>query len=203
MVKRLNKKVKNLTTCNRKKNHGDFCRYSPWTAPFFDNIVRKLFQNPEKIVGPYIRPGMTAMDIGCGPGYFTLAMARMVGTGGTVIAIDMQQEMLDLVKKKSDRLGLSERIRFHRCAPDSLGIAEKAGFILSFYMVHEVPDRDALFREVGGLLEAGGKYLIVEPGMHVSAEAFEDTIRHAESAGFVVEERPHVLLSRAALLRRV
>ena len=114
----------------------------------------------------------------------------------------MQQEMLDLVKTKSDRLGLSRRIRFHRCRQDSLGIEGKAGFILSFYMVHEVPDRDALFREVSGLLEDGGRYLIVEPGMHVSAEAFEDTLRHAEEAGFVVEARPKVWLSRAALLRR-
>ncbi|MGA2917273.1 class I SAM-dependent methyltransferase [Methanoregula sp.] len=185
-----------------KKVYGDFCRYSPWTAPFFDNPVRKLFQNPEKIVGPCIRPGMTVMDIGCGPGFFTLAMARMVEPEGKVIAIDMQQEMLDLVKKKSDRLGLSECIRFHQCKPDSLGIEEKAGFILSFYMVHEVPDRDALFREVSGLLESGGKYLIVEPFFHVSAEAFEDTLRYAEKAGLVTEKRPKVRLSRAAVLRK-
>jgi len=41
------------------------------------------------------------MDIGCGPGFFTLAMAEMAGPGGRVIAIDMQQEMLDLVTKKA------------------------------------------------------------------------------------------------------
>ena len=186
----------------RFRVHGDVCRYSPWTAPFFDNLVRRIVQDPEKIVGPYIRPGMTVMDIGCGPGFFTLAMARMAGPEGRVIAIDMQQEMLELVKKKSDRLGLSDRIRFHRCRQDSLCITKKAGFILSFYMVHEVPDRDALFREVSGLLEPGGKYLIVEPGLNVSQEAFEDTLRHAEEAGFAVEQRPKVLLSRAALLGR-
>jgi ubiquinone/menaquinone biosynthesis C-methylase UbiE len=181
---------------------GDICRYSPWTAPFFDNVFRKIFQSPEKITGPYVRPDMTVMDIGCGPGFFTLAMARMVGPEGRVIAIDMQQEMLDTVKTKSDRLGLSDRIRFHRCKPDSLGLEEKAGFILSFYMVHEVPDRDAFFREIGGLLGPGGKYLVVEPDFHVSREAFDDTLRHAEKAGFVVEKQPKVLLSRAALLRR-
>jgi len=204
MVNILNKKVKMMETLPQKnaegKAHGDVCRYSPWTAPFFDNLFRKLLQDPEKIAGPYIRPGMTVMDIGCGPGFFTLAMARMVGPGGTVIAIDMQQEMLDLVKRKSDRAGLSERIRFHRCRQDSLGIDARAGFILSFYMVHEVPDRDALFREVSGLLEAGGRYLIVEPAGHVSAEAFEDTLRHAEEAGLVVEDRPKVRFSRAAVL---
>ena len=206
MIKRLNKKVNAMETTPRKpaekKAQGNLCRYSPWTAPFFDNLVRKIFQNPEKIAGPYVRPGMTVMDIGCGPGFFTLAMARMVGPEGRVIAIDMQQEMLDLVKRKSDRLGLSDRIRFHRCRQDSLGMGEKAGFILSFYMVHEVPDRGALFRQVSGLLEPGGKYLIVEPGFHVSQEAFEDTLRHAEEAGFAVEQRPKVLLSRAALLGR-
>jgi ubiquinone/menaquinone biosynthesis C-methylase UbiE len=187
----------------RKEGGGDYCRYSPWTAPFFDNLFRKIFQDPEKIVGPYVRPGMTAMDIGCGPGFFTLAMAKMVGPGGKVIAIDMQQEMLDLVKRKSDQAGLSDRIRFHRCRQDSLDTDAKAGFILSFYMVHEVPERDALFREGSGLLEPGGRYLIVEPGFHVSAEAFEDTLRHAEKAGFGVEERPKVRFSRAALLKKL
>jgi ubiquinone/menaquinone biosynthesis C-methylase UbiE len=112
----------------------------------------------------------------------------------------MQQEMLDLVKRKSDRAGLTDRIRFYRCRQDSLDTDAKADFILSFYMVHEVPDRDVLFREVSGLLEPGGRYLIVEPAGHVSREAFEETLRHAEKTGFIVEDRPKVRFSRAAML---
>ncbi len=111
----------NTSTENcRKKAQGSLCRYSPWTAPFFDNLIRKIFQDPDKIVGPYVRPGMTVMDIGCGPGFFTLAMARMAGPEGRVIAVDMQQEMLDLVKKKSDRMG---PLRSHPVPPVQAGFA--------------------------------------------------------------------------------
>ena len=47
-----------------------------WFAYTFDNPVRKLFHNPHKIFGGSIREGMTAMDIGCGMGYFSIEIGR-------------------------------------------------------------------------------------------------------------------------------
>jgi ubiquinone/menaquinone biosynthesis C-methylase UbiE len=184
----------------KKQLHGDICPCTPWTAAALDNVFRSVFQNPRKIVGDYIRPGMTVMDIGCGPGFFSLAMAKMVGPGGLVISIDVQQEMLDLVKKKSEKRALFDRILLHLGKPEAIGIQKNADFILSFYMVHEVPDPDAFFKEVCGLLNPKGRYLIVEPLLHVSEKAFDDTLDHARRAGFMVEKQPDVLLSRAALL---
>lgn len=185
---------------HERRDHPDVCPYTPWTVAMLDNVVRTVFQNPDKIVGDCISPGMTSIDIGCGPGFFTLAMAQMVGPGGTVIAIDIQKEMLDLVRMKSEQQGLSDSIRFHQCRPDSLGITEKAGFILSFYMVHEVPDRKAFFTEVYGLLEDSGRYLIVEPVFHVSKIAFDEMLEDARGAGFLVGEQPKFRTSRAAVL---
>jgi ubiquinone/menaquinone biosynthesis C-methylase UbiE len=182
-------------------NHetGDVCRYSPFMGFMLDNGLRRLFQNPKKIVGDYVKEGMTAIDIGCGPGMFTLAMATMTGETGKVIAVDVQQEMLEVVRKKAERMGLTSRIRFHKSEPDRFGVGEKADFILSFYMVHEVEDRDAFLKEVRGLLKPGGKYLIVEPDFHVSKEAFDDTVAAARQAGLKPVFSPKVLLSRAAL----
>lgn len=191
-----------MNTHKSPRSHGDICPYTPWTLAMLDNLVRKLLQNPRTMVGPYLKPGMTAMDIGCGPGFFTLAMAQMVGSQGQVIAIDVQKEMLDLVKRKSKKSNLDQRILFHQCKPDSLGMQQRADFILSFYMVHEVPDRDLFFSEVIGLLAPGGKYLIVEPNFHVSKAAFDDTLDHAIRAGFRVESRPKIFISRAAILRK-
>lgn len=182
--------------------HGDICPYTPWTLVMLDNLLRKFLQNPEKIVGDYIQPGMKVLDIGCGPGFFTLPMAQMVGPLGTVIAIDVQKEMLDLVEQKSKQLGLVDRIWFHQCKPDSLDLQEQVDFILSFYMVHEVPDRDTFFSEVADLLVSGGTYLIVEPVFHVSPSAFEDTLNHAVSAGFRIVNQPKIRLSRCALLTK-
>jgi len=164
-----------------------------------DNGIRRIFQNPKNIVGPYVKEGMTVIDIGCGPGMFMRAIAEMAGDTGCVIAVDIQQEMLDLARLKSERRNLSSRIRFHKSEPDRIGITENADFILSFYMVHEVPDRDAFLKEVHGLLKPGGKYLVVEPTSHVSRDAFEDTVKYARDAGFRVVSFPKIALSRAAL----
>lgn len=41
----------------------------------FDNFVRKIFQCPQRVIGPYVELGQTAIDLGCGPGFFTIAMA--------------------------------------------------------------------------------------------------------------------------------
>lgn len=187
-----------MKTKNCKKT-GEVYRYSPFRGWMLDNGIRRLFQNPKNIVGDYVKEGMTAIDIGCGPGMFTLAMAKMVGDTGNVIAVDIQQEMLDLVRVKSERLKLTPRIRFHRSEPNRIGVAEKADFILSFYMVHEVPDRSAFLREVHGLLKPGGKYLVVEPSSHVSEEAFTETKAAAGEAGFNAIYYPKIALSRAAL----
>jgi len=178
---------------------GDVCRFSPLRGLMLDNPVRRVLQDPRKILGGYLREGMTAIDIGCGPGMFTLAMAKMVGASGKVIAVDLQQEMLDAVRRKSDRLGLTSRITFHRSTPDALGIAEKADFILSFWMVHEVQDQIRFFREVRGILKPGGKFLIVEPVIHVSGPAFTGSVERARRSGLAVIAAPKIGFSRAAL----
>ena len=65
-----------------------------------DNGIRRYLQNPQKILRPYINEGMTVLDVGCGPGFFSIEMARMVGKSGRVIAADMQEGMLQIIKVK-------------------------------------------------------------------------------------------------------
>ena len=60
-----------------------------------NNSIRRWFQNPEKILQPYIKEGMIVVDLGCGPGFFTVDMARLVGTSGRVIASDLEEGMLE------------------------------------------------------------------------------------------------------------
>jgi ubiquinone/menaquinone biosynthesis C-methylase UbiE len=59
-------------------------------AGSLDNRIRRWIQNPKKILKPYIEEGMTVLDIGCGPGFFSIDMAQMVGKTGRVIAADLQ-----------------------------------------------------------------------------------------------------------------
>lgn len=167
-----------------------------------DNIIRKWLQNPKKILSPFIKEGMTVLDVGCGPGFFTIEMARMVGKSGRVIAVDMQEGMLQKVIEKIKGTELEERILLHKCGEDNTGVSEPVDFVLLFYMVHEVPNKEHFFDEIRTILKPQGLVLIVEPPFHVSKSAFEETVRIAANARLIVIERPKMFFSRAVLLKK-
>ncbi len=170
---------------------------------FLDNWVRRSLHNPDKIVGQYIEKGQTVLDMGSGPGMFSLAMARMVGVEGKVISVDIQEEMLQILRQKSEDAGLQSRIHLHKSRLDGIGVKEKVDFALAFYMVHEVPDKEKFLGEVASLLKPDGRFLIVEPKFHVSGTSFEETVGVAVESGLELISLPDVLLSRAALLQKV
>jgi ubiquinone/menaquinone biosynthesis C-methylase UbiE len=157
-----------------------------------NNFLRRLLQPPEKIVGPYIKPGDTVVDLGCGPGFFTVPMAKMAGSSGRVIAVDLQSEMLDIVAKKLRNTSLASRVELHRCRQSSLDLDKniQANFVLAYYMVHETPDQSNFFHEVMRILGSKGRLLVVEPPFHVSKSAFEMYLKYAEDAGLTLIDRP-------------
>lgn len=142
------------------------------------------------------------MDVGCGMGGFTLAMARMVGDQGRVLAVDLQPQMLDVLRRRAARAGLADRIETHQCQADRLGVDVQADFVLAFMMVHEVPDQRRLLAEIAGCLKPDGKLLIAEPKMHVPGKAFEQTVALAEQSGLSVVAEPPVRWCRAVVLQR-
>ena len=169
-------------------------------AGSLDNFLRRMVHKPEKILGPYVEEGMTVLDMGCGPGYFTAGLARLAGETGKVIAADLQQEMLVRMMGKLRTLGLDKRVEPHKCDPESTGIGKKVDFILTFWMVHEVPDQRRFLEEMRSLLNPGGKFLIAEPYFHVTGKAFGRMISMLESAGLKIAGRPGISLSRSVLL---
>jgi SAM-dependent methyltransferase len=173
-----------------------------WGGYFIDNPLRRWLHNPEQILAPYVKPGMATLDFGCGMGVFTLAMARLVGEQGRVVAADLQPQMLDVVQRRSKRAGVTDRIRTHRCQPASTGLDEPFDFALAFWSVHEVRDMKCLFAEVFGCLRPEGRFLAVEPIGHVTTEAFAGMMQLAAEAGFREQERPRVRLSHAVVLAK-
>ncbi len=167
-----------------------------------DNRFRRWIQNPQKILRPYIKEGMTVLDIGCGPGFFSIEIAQMVGKAGRVIASDLQEGMLRKIKDKIHGTELEERILLHQCRKDSIGISEQVDFVLAFYMIHELPDQKRFFDEISNILRTDGQFLMAEPPFHVSRKAFEETVGTARSAGFTPVERPKIFLSKAVLLQK-
>ena len=143
-----------------------------WFIYSFDNPLRKLFHDPQAILEPYIKPGNIALDVGCGMGYFTIALARLVGENGKVIALDLQKEMLQGVKRRARRAGLLERIQFVHGSLDCLSEEYELDFALAFWMVHEVSQPQGFFIELYNRLKPEGSIFLVEPRGHVSAGSF-------------------------------
>ncbi len=168
-------------------------------AGWLTNPVRRLFNNPQRILGGLINEGDVAIDFGCGPGYFTLPLAEMVGRTGSVIAVDVQQEMLDRLRARAERAGLLPRILLHLSDSDGLGVLGPADFAIAFWMLHEVPDKPAFLRQVRDSLKDAGRFLLVEPKGHVSKAGFADAVNLVLGTGFATVSRPRVGLSRAAL----
>lgn len=175
----------------------------PWWFLFtFDNPLRRLIHNPEKILGAYVKRGDRVLDVGCGMGAFTLGLAELVGRDGLVYAADLQEQMLAGLRKRAERAGLMERIQLQQSSPDQIGVSEPVDFSLAFWMVHEVRRPEGFLEQIYQLLRAEGLLLIAEPRIHVSGKAFGQTVSLAKRVGFQVADEPKVRASQAVLFQK-
>jgi ubiquinone/menaquinone biosynthesis C-methylase UbiE len=174
-----------------------------WVGYLLASPLRKLLQNPNKILKPYVNEGMTVADIGCAMGFFSLPLAKMVGESGKVICVDVQAKMIRKLEKRAAKAGLSDRIKTIICNDKSLGLSDfkgKIDFALAMAVVHEVPDSARFFSEICETMKPSGTLLVAEPKGHVSKTDFERTVSIAKHNGFEVSDRPDIKRSRTVLL---
>ena len=153
-------------------------------AGSLDSRLRRLLQNPHRMLLPYVQEGMSVLDFGCGPGFFTVELAQLVGMSGHVIAADLQDGMLEKVRNKVQGTELESRVQLHKCQSVQMGITRRLDFILAFYVLHELPDVAAFFSQLRPLVTVRGKMLVIEPPIHVSKARFNSMLEVAEAAGF-------------------
>lgn len=162
-----------------------------WIGHFLLNPFRKIVENPNRIFAPFVKQGMTILEPGPGMGFFTLPLANMVGSNGKVVAIDVQQRMLDTLRRRAHAVGLEDRLdvrlstAIDLCAKD---LQEQVDFVPAIHVVHEVPDAHLFFSQVFSCLKKYGTMLMIEPRFHVSAKDFGKTVDLALSLGFEVVE---------------
>ena len=181
-------------------------RVCPWWLGYFLACpIRRLVQDPARILGPYLNEGMVVLEPGSGMGFFTLELARRVGPSGRVVAVDIQPKMLNVLRNRLSRAELLDRVDLRLAKPHSMGLADMAGavdFALVFAVVHELPSPDAFFQEIASYLKTGAGLLFVEPMGHVAAPRFDAELSLADHAGLHSIDRPIIRQSRAALLRK-
>ena len=177
-----------------------------WLGYLLACPLRRLLQDPAKLLAPYLRQGMTVLEPGPGMGFFTLELARLVGTGGRVIAVDLQPKMVDRLQRRLREAGLFDRVDVRLGSSDSLRLADMPGkvdFTLAFAVVHELPSAAGFFAEIANASKPGANLLLAEPSGHIAADAFESELAAAFQAGFALVDRPQIRRSRAALLKKI
>ena len=177
----------------------------PWVGYFLLSPLRKWMENPEKILGPHVNQGMTVLEPGCGMGYFTLPLARMVGASGRVIAVDLQPKMLAVLSRRATRAGLEKRIELRQAQPGSLALedlGDTVDFAAAIHVVHEMPDQSDFFAQLKNALKPGGRLLVREPKGHVSRKDFEASLTTARRIGFHLADGFSPENSRSAVLMK-
>jgi len=173
-----------------------------WIGYFLLNPLRKLIDNPTKILKSYVKPGMTVLDFGCAMGYFSLPMARMVGPEGKIICLDIQEKMLEVLLKRARKAGLERQIEIRYVTPDKYQLklyTQNIDFALIYAVIHEVPDQKLVFDEIYQALKTGGKVLFAEPTGHVSARDWQNSLKIIRQVGLEFDQSPKIQRSHTAL----
>ncbi|MFQ5861312.1 MAG: methyltransferase domain-containing protein [Dehalococcoidia bacterium] len=107
-----------------------------------------------------IRPGERVVDVGCGAGFDSLIAARLVGSTGRVVGVDMTPEMLSKARAAAAEVG-RRQVRFRDGLAESLPVADDwASVVISNGVVNLCPDKLAIFSEMYRVLKPGGRIQI-------------------------------------------
>lgn len=110
-----------------------------------------------------IEPSMNVADIGCGPGFFALPLALLVGDHGRVFAVDDSLEMLHKLTDRARMQGLASRLEIHECDAAETGLEDHSiDVLLCIFVYHEVADRERLLTEFTRVTKPKGKVVMVD-----------------------------------------
>ncbi|MEM0074755.1 MAG: class I SAM-dependent methyltransferase [Conexivisphaerales archaeon] len=124
--------------------------------PFImDNPVRRLLWPPEKKISKFVANGNTVADIGSGPGYYTIAIAKAVGEKGKVYAIDSDAVALERLREKAIKLALNDRIIIEKASASDLHMIpdNSVDFVLSSGVICCMAEHKAAVKEMSRIMK--------------------------------------------------
>jgi len=150
-----------------------------------DNPFTKVNRAESIIRHLDISPNMDILDIGCGPGRLTIPIAKLL-TDGKIVAMDMQQSMLDKVRKKADRLNLKNISYLNAKLEEGNNQLADNQFdrILLVTVLGEIPDHDSAFQAIYQTLKPGGLLSVTEIIFDPHFQRQKSVLKLAQKQGF-------------------
>jgi precorrin-6B methylase 2 len=163
---------------------------------FFNRPERPAEERTDELIEALEIPeGATVADIGAGTGYFTWRLARQVGSAGTVIAVDLQQAMLDRTAD-TVKAHVLANVRFVRSTEKDPKLpARSVDVVFIAHSYHEFTDPETFMEGVRRSLKPGGRLVIVEyakekklaPASTLHKMSFDEIRSEIEPMGFELD----------------
>jgi len=154
---------------------------------------RDVWQKPQGVVEKLsIAPGSRVADLGAGGGYFTWHLAKAVGGRGTVYAVDIEENAINMIFKEMVARG-TPNVRPVRAEPHDPRLPEPVDLVFSCDTYHLMHDRVAYFRSLASALRPGGRVAILDfhprgfvSGLFGHRIEKEEVRREMEDAGYLL-----------------
>jgi len=167
-----------------------------------DNPLRRTYMRPVlDRIG--IRPGERVLELGPGPGAFTVGAADRVGPEGHLIAVDIQPKMIARLEQRLQEAGITN-VEPHVASAHALPLDDESvdrAFLIT--VLPEIPDRGRALTQLHRVLRLGGVLSITEEFYDPEYLFLHETVRLVEAAGFRLEERFGNLVVYTANFRKV
>ena len=152
---------------------------------------RSKVQPPSMIIEALdVRPGMEIVELGCGSGFYTIAVAESIQPTGIVFAVDIQQEMLDKLRVRMEDAGVSNIIPVLADAEGQIPLDdEMADAVFSVAVLPEIPDPPKALLQVKRLLKEDGVFVDAELLLDPDFPLRKTMVNWAKQAGFVLERQ--------------
>jgi ubiquinone/menaquinone biosynthesis C-methylase UbiE len=117
----------------------------------------RLFRNPYVVLNTAgLEPGQKVLEVGCGPGFFTIPAARIVGEEGCVHALDVNPLAVEKVQRKIERDGVTNVKAILADAAETGLPDESFDLIFLFGFANPVGDMESILTELHRLLKPAG-----------------------------------------------
>lgn len=139
-------------------------------APWLIRQTRDEEENPRELLDALqLKPGQTVADVGCGNGFYSLQLAKLVGPRGRVFAVDIQPEMIELLKERADEAGISNIEPILSTQADPKLPAGEVDLILLVDVYHEFSYPERMLQAMRASLSPDGQIALAEYRMEDQA----------------------------------
>ena len=184
-----------------------------WLGHLLASPLRRLFSDPRPMLDPYVREGMTVLEPGPGMGFFTLEIARRIGPNGRVVALDIQPQMLRMLRQNAVRAGLNNIETVLGTESDPKLPENALDLIVLVDVYHEFSQPQKMLEKMRGELKSNGRLVLLEyrkedPSIPIRAEhkmSVAEVKTELEAEGFHLDQvletlpRQHILILTKAV----